>query len=189
MNVLLLPPNATQLERDFASLIYELFSGLMTPIEAIKTLKNPMTCPVQFLPWLAWERHVDVWDDGWSEQRKRTVVAESYATHAIKGTLASVQKALVDAGYADCKIQEVTASLFDGQNNYDGTVNYDANQWYKVTVVMNAAITNTQAATIRRLVLAHLPARCQLTGLVYNTSNNTFDGTLQFDGTYNYGIG
>lgn len=189
MNALLLPPNATKLERDLADLISEALSVLDAPIEAIKTLKNPLTCPVAFLPWLAWARHVDVWSDAWSEERKRKVVAESYATHAIKGTLASLNKVLVDAGYGNCEVKEVEASTFDGSNTYDGTLDYNSGDWYKITVVMNQAINNTEANTIRRLILDHLPARCQLIGLVYNTSTLTFNGDFSYNGTYNYGVG
>ena len=188
MTALLLPPNATKLEKDLAALISQALSVLDAPIEAIKTLKNPLTCPVAFLPWLAWARHVDVWSDAWSEERKRQVINESYATHAIKGTLASVNKVLVDAGYSDCVIEEVEASLFDGSNTYNGTIAYNSSDWYKVRVIMNQAITNTEASTIRRLILANLPARCDLTGLVYNTSTNTFNGSFTYNGTYNYGV-
>ena len=188
MNALLLPPNATKLERDLADLISQALSVLDAPIEAIKTLKNPLTCPVAFLPWLAWARHVDVWSDAWSEERKRQVVAESYATHAIKGTLASVNRVLVDAGYSDCKIQEIEASLFDGTNKFNGKIAYNSGDWYKVTIVMNRAITTTEATTIRRIVLANLPARCELAGLIYNTGTKTFNGTFTYNGTFNYGV-
>lgn len=91
----LLPPNATPLERSLASA-----TGRLTdvPVE-IERVWRSGECPSELLPWLAWALSVDVWDDGWSDERKRRVIAASFDLHRLKGTEAGLRRhvQLVDA--------------------------------------------------------------------------------------------
>lgn len=56
-------------------------------------------CPPELLPWLAWALSVDLWDEEWSVERKRRVIANSFHLHRLKGTAAGLKKyvSLVDA--------------------------------------------------------------------------------------------
>lgn len=90
----LLPPNATTLERNLATVMGAL-GELATPL---RDLINPATCPERLLPWLAWAVSVDSWDDTWPEERRRAVIAASYQVHRVKGTLASLKAALAALG-------------------------------------------------------------------------------------------
>lgn len=67
-------------------------------METMTTLWNPDTCPVEFLPWLAWALSVDQWDNAWSEEAKRAVCRASLSIHKIKGTPGAVENALAAAG-------------------------------------------------------------------------------------------
>lgn len=91
----LLPGNATPFERAGAGTVARL-SDVPTPIEQ---LWRPWDCREDLLPWLAWALSVDVWDDDWPEERKRSVVARAIALHRIKGTEAGLKAhvALADA--------------------------------------------------------------------------------------------
>ncbi len=60
----------------------------------IRSLFDPMTCPVELLPWLAYALSVDVWNDRWPEQTKRAVCANSLNVHLHKGTLGGIEHAL-----------------------------------------------------------------------------------------------
>ena len=60
----------------------------------ISTLWSPFDCPAQFLPHLAWALSVDVWDETWSEIRKRQVIAAAPEIHRLKGTDYAVETAL-----------------------------------------------------------------------------------------------
>ena len=61
---------------------------------SIYNLKNPDKTPVAFLPFLAWEVRVDVWNPNWSEEIKRAVIKAAPEVHRYKGTRYAVQKAL-----------------------------------------------------------------------------------------------
>ncbi len=86
----LLPPNATVMERARAEVAAQLAN---LPVR-IGDLKNPDACPVEWLPWLAWERSVDVWSPRWPEHQKRAAIRASLEIHKRKGTVAAVKMAL-----------------------------------------------------------------------------------------------
>lgn len=86
----LLPPNATAMERARAEVAAQLAN---LPVR-IGDLKNPDACPVEWLPWLAWERSVDVWSPRWPEHQKRAAIRASLEIHKRKGTVAAVKMAL-----------------------------------------------------------------------------------------------
>lgn len=92
----LLPPNSTQLERDIEGVIDARLSRIEVPI---RHLWNPWTCPVWFLPWLAWAFSVESWDSNWSEQEKREVIANSFYIHQKKGTISAIRKVVEPLGY------------------------------------------------------------------------------------------
>jgi phage tail P2-like protein len=78
----LLPPNATADERTVAALT-DRITAIPSPIEA---MHRPAETPARFLPWLGWEWSIDIWDDAWSEEKKRRVIARSFDLHRLKGT-------------------------------------------------------------------------------------------------------
>jgi phage tail P2-like protein len=90
----LLPPNATQgelaQERVHAHVQDE-------PID-VRTVKNPDLCPVELLPWLAWEFGVRFWDDDWSEDDKREVIKSAPKVNKTRGTVGAVKRALAATG-------------------------------------------------------------------------------------------
>lgn len=84
----LLPPNATDTERDLEQTLSQ-FEQIDVPIDI---LWNPHTCPAEWLPWLAWAMSVDDWDSRWPEQIRRQVIAESFYIHSRKGTIAAIKR-------------------------------------------------------------------------------------------------
>lgn len=90
-----LPPNATELERTLAGLALR---ATQLPVP-IRSLHSPADCPVAALPWLAWARSVDHWDEAWSEAQKRAVISASFAVHQTKGTPYAVKHAIAAVGY------------------------------------------------------------------------------------------
>lgn len=100
MTQTLLPPNATRLEAAFAAAIQ--LPSLDVPL---RDLWNPETCPLAFLPWLAWSVGVDAWSSDWSEATKRDQIRKSIAEHKIKGSVQSVQNVL-DFHGGGCELTE-----------------------------------------------------------------------------------
>ncbi|SIO25789.1 phage tail protein I [Halodesulfovibrio marinisediminis] len=91
----LLPSNATKYERALEKTCARSFS---LPV-LINTLRNPFKCPKETLPWLAYEWSVDEWNEEWSEEQKRQVVAQAIAVHKKKGTRGAVEDAINALGY------------------------------------------------------------------------------------------
>ncbi|MFA9396499.1 MAG: phage tail protein I [Halodesulfovibrio sp.] len=97
----LLSSNATKYERALEKTCARSFS---LPV-LINTLRNPFECPLEALPWLAFEWSVDEWDEEWSEEQKRQVTARSISVHKKKGTCGAVEEALGALGITVRAIQ------------------------------------------------------------------------------------
>lgn len=64
----------------------------------LREIKRPFECPPELLPYLAFERSVDIWDTDWPDEVKRFVIDESIRLHLLKGTLAGMRAYLRIAG-------------------------------------------------------------------------------------------
>lgn len=83
-----LPGSIREIERALAVEVERLLA-LDIPL---RDLWNPDTCPLAFLPYLAWTLSVDLWDPDWDEDRKRTVVRAAVTDQRIKGTEALLRR-------------------------------------------------------------------------------------------------
>lgn len=90
----LLPPNATTLEKNLTKIDKDAFD-----FPSIRSVKNLDHVPSEFLPFIAWQKSVDYWDDNWPDALKRTVIKESRNFHRLKGTPVAIRQALVPFGY------------------------------------------------------------------------------------------
>lgn len=66
--------------------------------EAAVSIKDPATCPVSLLPYLAAEESVDRWSATWPEEVKRAAIVGSWAAHRRKGTPAAMDDAVTGLG-------------------------------------------------------------------------------------------
>lgn len=101
----LLPPNSTDLERKLAEVGKNAFD-----LPSIRIIKDIDHVPSQFLPFIAWQKSVDYWDENWQEALKRKVIKESRDLHRLKGTPAAIKKALEPFGYEATLIEWFKAS-------------------------------------------------------------------------------
>lgn len=99
----LMPPNATPLERAINAAAADQLNRL--PRNVARRLWNADTCPLEFLPWLAWTVGVEVWDSNWPENVKRARVKEAIPIARLKGTRGSIDRVLKSYG-GDFAIQE-----------------------------------------------------------------------------------
>lgn len=106
----ILPPNATKAERALEGAAARIAD---VPMPA-RDYWNPATCPVGFLPWLAWAVSVDVWDDSWPEAAKRAAIAKSIPLHRRKGTVRAVELSIEPLGL-DASIQEWWQMVPEGE--------------------------------------------------------------------------
>ena len=114
----LLPPNATDLERKLAEVGIDAFE-----LPSTRIIKDIDHVPSQFLPFIAWQKSVDYWDNNWQEELKRKVIKESRDLHRLKGTPTAIKKALEPFGYEVTLIEWFKAE----PNLVPGTFNLELN--------------------------------------------------------------
>ena len=132
----LLPPNSTDLERKLAEVGEDAFD-----LPSVRVIKDIDHVPSQFLPFIAWQRSVDYWDENWQEELKRKVIKESRDLHRIKGTAAAIKRALEPFGYEVNLIEWFKAV----PNLVPGTFNLELN-------VIGKSLTTKTYSEINRLV-------------------------------------
>lgn len=143
----LLPPNQTALESSLSL-------SMQTQVnpDILRTLINPITCPIALLPYLAWALSVDEWDNRWPENVKRQVVADSVQVHRIKGTLKSVKQAI--------RTLDLTASIKEWWQESPAAQTHT----FKVRLHTNAnGITAKQCNDAEAQIRAVKPARSHFT--------------------------
>ena len=145
----LLPPNASELE----SKITQVGKGAFE-LPSIRVIKDIDDVPSQFLPFIAWQRSVDYWDENWQEALKRKVIKESRDLHRLKGTPAAIKKALEPFGYEVTLIEWFKAE----PNLVPGTFNLELN-------VIGKSLNAETYAEINRLVLESKAASRHLANL------------------------
>lgn len=146
----LLPSNASTLERAVAALDVRI-TDTPTPI---RDVWNPRTCPADLLPWLAFAYAVDEWDNTWSTDVKREVIAQSLEVKRTKGTPAGVQRALAALGLP-AQVQEWFQQIPEG-DPYTFRVLIEAEQ---------IGFTAKQLAQIRRVIERYKNKRSHLAGV------------------------
>lgn len=92
----LLPSNANHAERALEQATAEQI--LSVPL-MVRQAKDPDRCPVDLLPWLAWEYSVDFWDAEWTESQKRQVIKDAAYIHQHRGTAGAIRRALGAVGF------------------------------------------------------------------------------------------
>ena len=182
-----LPPNSTKLERALEQVTAK---ALDLPV-IIKQLHNPDTCPVQFLPWLAWSLSVDEWDKDWSEEHQRQVIKDSRRIHREKGTASSIRRVLSAVGFNNVRIETgLDAGRYVGAIKYDGSHFYgDDTQFGTLySIHLNQPVTIEQAQQIRRMLETTAPARCALHALHFEQAQAAYNGRINHSGQYSYGV-
>ena len=106
----LLPLNATQLEK-VLSAAGKRVQKIPVPIDL---LKRPQEVPVAFLPHLAYEFSVDIWDETWPEALKRSVTDASIGLHERKGTAYVLKKYIEYSGGEVVSITKPPQRVFSG---------------------------------------------------------------------------
>ncbi len=144
----LLPANASTLERNAATACATLSAVPVT----LRQLWNPDTCPVSFLPYLAWAFSVDRWDERWPEKVKRQVIKDAFFIHRHKGTLGALRRVVEPFGY----LIRITEWWQTG--GVPGTFRLDIG-------VQDAGITEETYLELERLIADAKPVSRHLLGL------------------------
>ncbi|MFJ2713403.1 phage tail protein [Pseudomonas sp. NPDC087346] len=124
-----------------------------------------------------------------SEDAQRNLIKNSAQLHRYKGTPWAIREVIRLLGFGEVTLQEgLSNQVRDGSITRDGThVHGDPSTWPLYRVFLKRAITNDQAALLRRLLLSVAPARCRLVSLDYQSVAIRHNGFARRDGQYNYG--
>lgn len=184
MSSQLLPPNSTALERSITDA-----TVIDLETDSLRHIESAALCPLPLLPWLAWERSVDDWDDSWQPSIQRQVTAESLAVHRQKGTVASVRRVLSAAGYPYAAIDEQRGGhRRDGSIRRDGWPTHGARVPFVYRVHLNGLVNLRQAAQIIRMLSNTAPVRSHLHSLDYRGAPLLHNGAASRDGSYTRGV-
>ena len=166
-NSSLMPPGSSALERRLAEACSGI-SGLSVPL---RDLWNPATCPVGFLPYLAWAFSVDRWDESWAESVKRQVVSDAFYIHQHKGTISAIRRVVEPFGF----LIRVTEWWKNGEA--PGTFRLDIG-------VQDQGITEETYAELERLISDAKPCSRHLLGMSINlqSGGTLFTGAGSYDG-------
>lgn len=149
-DITLLPPNATQLERNLAK-AGAAIESIPVPL---RDLWNPDKCPVEWLPFLAWTFSVDRWDPAWPVATKRAVIKSAYFVHKKKGTIGALRRVVEPLGYL-IRVIEWHKQVPVGPR---GTFQLDIG-------VLETGITDEMYQELERLIDDAKPLSRHLTGL------------------------
>ena len=163
----LLPPGSSPLERRLA----QTCSGISDLQVSLRDLWNPATCPIRFLPYLAWAFSVDRWDESWTESVKRRVVQDAFYIHQHKGTTSAVRRVVEPFGFL-IRIIEWWQS-----GETPGTIRLDIG-------VQDQGITEETYQELERLIAGAKPVSRHLVGLSINlqTSGSVITGAASYQG-------
>jgi phage tail P2-like protein len=166
-NSSLMPPGSSALERRLAEACSGI-SGLNVPL---RDLWNPATCPVSFLPYLAWAFSVDRWDESWAESVKRQVVSDAFYIHQHKGTISAIRRVVEPFGF----LTRVIEWWKNGEA--PGTFRLDIG-------VQDQGITEETYAELERLISDAKPCSRHLLGMSINlqSGGTLFTGAGSYDG-------
>lgn len=190
-NISLLPSSATDLQHALA-----LTTAQATDLNhnAIRDSRNPMTCAVDLLPWLAWENSIDD-AEGWvfaeGETEKRALIANYIRKHEFKGTPASIRQLFRDLGLGEIDIIEDIGKIrYDGKVTHNGDYIHGSTggTWATYSIIVKERpITNDQAEFLKTILRGIAPARCELRQITYTRVAIRYNAVANYDGTYNYG--
>lgn len=183
----LLAPNATKFEMKFENA----FSRVSNVELNIRSFNDPLNAPVEVLPWLAWERSVDIWNKNWTETQKRQVIKTSLYNHSIKGTVESLEVALNSLGFPVI-VQEwfnmvpvgkpYTFKLYI-QTSQDSVSVTDYKELFKFV----RAYKNLRSHLIDTTVILESPSNLQVNAMTHAGHDTEFSraaGGLYLDGTW-----
>lgn len=193
-----LPSNATELELaldrlEGARLVGTLpnVAGTSGLLRLIPFLWDADTCPLRFLPLLAWAFRLDFFDARWPERFQRDMVRNARRINEQRGTVAGVKLALELLGHPNAQVIETPAVRRRG----DGTLRNgehrrsDPGRWATFSIVLENPISDAQYLVLRQVVdrvkrnCCHLvemnqPTAPLLRGLGYRRGEGRVRGTV-----------
>lgn len=184
---------AEMIERDQR---YKILANLGLRLELLDTPKLmprlvELVAP-EHLELLAESRSILNEDGYWlaeSDQARRRLIRGAYELHRYKGTPWAIREIIRRLGFGETTIIERMGNKqHSGQIKRDGVYVYGHHdRWAYYRIIMNAPITNEQAALLRKTLRAFAPARCVLAALDFQAAPLRHNGRAERNGNFNRG--
>lgn len=142
-------------------------------LENIFNTWHPFKVAEPLLIYLAWSLSIDHWDSDYPESFKRELVAATIEQHHRRGTPSSLRRYLGIFGITDFELIEG----WEGDNVPPA-----------VKLVINQPVSNLTASLVFDQVARYLPARSYVTDIDFSGATHSYDGTINYDDEFNYGV-
>lgn len=121
-----------------------------------------------------------------SDDARRRLIKGAYELHRKKGTPWAIREIVRRLGFGEVEIIEgLSDKRHNGAIRRDGLYAHGhADRWAHYRIIMNAPVTNGQAALLRRTLAAFAPARCVLAALDYRAVALQHNGRALRDGRF-----
>lgn len=165
--------------------------NILVQIDPIDNIFDAQKCDAKFLPYLAYAKGVDIWNEAFTETDKRNLIDASLKLHKLKGTVWAMQEILKALGMASAEepadIKEGLCIKYDGSHKSDGVYNHgDKSKWRYYTIKLAKPVTIKKGLAARDLLEQYAPKRSILKIITYSKLN-AYDKTIKYDGTYSHG--
>ncbi|KMJ54905.1 phage tail protein [Vogesella sp. EB] len=185
MSRYLLPPNRTPFEAALADATF-----LDVDVTQLRGIADSTRSPAAQLPWLAWERSVENFDDAINEEQQRNLIKNSISVHRRKGTVSAVRDVFRSLGLGEVVIQEGNHHyIADGTLTADGFgTGGDPDGWVEYRVQIDKLLSVEQSRVARAVLADVAPARSVLWGIDFTGASLIANGLAIADGSYTAGV-
>lgn len=124
-----------------------------------------------------------------SDSARRRLIKGAYELHRHKGTPWAIRDIIRRLGFGEVDIiGGLSNKHHNGEIRRDGRYTHGhPDRWAHYLIILNAPITNDQAALLRQTLAAFAPARCVLASLDYQQAALRHNGRALRDGQFNRG--
>lgn len=183
----LLPPHYSDHERNLELIGSAVCDRVLSNLWSGR-LHDPMVCDARFLRTLGKYYGVEYWWQNISEEEHRNLIKNFRMIKRRRGTLWAVKQALFVIDPNGHILEGDYTVRYDGSSLYDGSKQYGyVIHWAQYIVIASRAMINAQATQLRGLLESVAPARSHLNRIDYTSVPNIYDGSINYDGNYNYG--
>lgn len=193
-----LPANATALERALDQLDGERLWGTVAGragtsglARVVPFLADAETCPMAWLPLLAWAFRLDFFDTAWPERFQRDMVKNARRINELRGTVAGIKLMLELLGHPNAQVIETPGARRrgDGAGRHGVWRRAKAADWATFSIVLTNPISDRQFQILRNaldrvkrnccwLVEMNHPKAPLLRGLGYRRGEGYTRGTV-----------
>lgn len=183
---------------------FDVHEKLGDEISVIGTLSDANKCDAKYLPYLAYQNKVDLWDEKLRDSDKRALINASSKLHRLKGTRWAILEVLKAVGLSPQGFEAIIVEYQnrndykynvqrDGTHHFNGDVkhNHDVNiydfnlkHWAEYAIIIKVPISQNQITRAKQLIKEYAPVRSILNGFISELKQR--DGAIFYNSSYTH---